>query len=104
MQHKSDNPKPIKQPKPTKKKEPYFQEGNVLAIEMPQGYGIYFVSQVYQTPRKLEYHLACTQHLSDSVLSPAHNLEDMYDKITEEPRHYGGKTQYIYNMITDIIN
>lgn len=156
-QLQSNNPKPIKQPKPTKKKEPYFQEGDVLAIEMPQGYGICFVSQVYQTPRKLEYHLACTQHLSDSfpkiddflnskiacgkngktfalktdcwfnhkdlgeilphlkkigrvkfssyelwVLSPAHNLEDMYDKITEEPRHYGGKTEYIYDMIIDV--
>ncbi|WP_264847375.1 hypothetical protein [Capnocytophaga catalasegens] len=38
------------------------------------------------------------------VLSSAHNLEDMYDKITEEPGHYGGKTQYIYDMIADIIN
>ncbi|MFK8297190.1 hypothetical protein ACI76O_02225 [Capnocytophaga cynodegmi] len=158
-QIQSENPKPIKQPKLTKKKEPYFELGDVLAIELPKGYGICFISEVYQTARKLEYHLACTQFLKDSlptmddflnsklacgknnqvftlktdcwfnhkdlgeilphlkkignvkfspyelwVLSPAHNLEDMYDKITEEPGHYGGKTQYIYDMITDIIN
>lgn len=157
-QIQSDNPKPLKQPKPTNKKTPYFQLGDVLAIELPQGYGICFVSEVIQTPRKLEYHLACTQYLSDSfptmddflnskiacgkdnqafalktdywfnhkdlgeiltyfkkigrvkmlpyelwLLSPAHNLEDMYDKITEEPRYYGGKTQFIYDMITDIL-
>lgn len=157
-QIQSDNPKPLKQPKLTTKKTPYFELGDVLAIELPQGYGICFVSEVIQTPRKLEYHLACTQYLKGSLptiddflnskiacgkdnqafalktdcwfnhkdlgeilphlkkigrvkmspyklwtLSPAHNLEDMYDKITEEPRHYGGKTQYIYDMIIDII-
>lgn len=63
----SENAKPIKIPKPPKKKkEPFFQVGDVLAIEMPEGYGACFVSSVEQSPRKIEYHLACTRLLQDT--------------------------------------
>ena len=34
-----------------------------MSIRMQQGYGVCFVSAVDQTPRKLEYHLACTRVL-----------------------------------------
>ena len=34
-----------------------------MSIWMQQGYGVCFVSAVDQTPRKLEYHLACTRLL-----------------------------------------
>ncbi|WP_253686111.1 MULTISPECIES: hypothetical protein [unclassified Treponema] len=40
IQLQSENKKPIKKPKLKKQKEPFFQVGDVLAIEMPQGYGL----------------------------------------------------------------
>ncbi len=61
LQLKSENPRPLKRPKITKQKTPYFEEGDVLSIRMQQGYGVCFVSAVDQ--RKLEYHLACTRLL-----------------------------------------
>ena len=63
LQLKSENPRPLKRPKISKQKTPYFEEGDVLSIRMQQGYGVCFVSAVDQTPRKLEYHLACTRLL-----------------------------------------
>lgn len=65
LQLQTDNPKPLKRPKIKKVKEPYFQEGDVLVIEMPEGYGLCFVSMVDQSVRKIEYHLACTRYLSE---------------------------------------
>ncbi|MFC4803588.1 hypothetical protein [Filifactor villosus] len=61
----TDNPKPLRRPKIKKQKEPHFQEGDVLVVEMPQGYGLCFVSRVDRSVRKIEYHLACTRYLSD---------------------------------------
>ncbi|WP_297951250.1 hypothetical protein [uncultured Campylobacter sp.] len=61
LQLKSENPRPLKRPKISKQKTPYFEEGDVLSIQMQQGYGVCFVSAVGQ--RKLEYHLACTRVL-----------------------------------------
>lgn len=69
IQLQSENKKPIKKPKLKKQKEPLFQVGDVLAIEMPQGYGACFVSSVDQTPRKIEYHLACTRLLQNTLPS-----------------------------------
>ena len=63
LQLKSENPRPLKRPKISKQKTPYFEEGDVLSIRMQQGYGVCFVSAVDQTPRKIEYHLACTRVL-----------------------------------------
>lgn len=63
IQISSENPKPIKIPKPLAPKTPCFEEGDVLAIEMPEGYGICFVSLVDEGRRKIEYHLACTRAL-----------------------------------------
>ncbi|MDO4766493.1 MAG: hypothetical protein Q4A29_10555 [Eubacteriales bacterium] len=67
LQLQTDNPKPLKKPIIRKPKEPYFQTGDVLAVKMEQGYGICFVSKVDQSPRKVEYHLACTGYLSDKA-------------------------------------
>lgn len=63
LQLRSENPRPLKRPKISKQKTPCFEEGDVLSIQMQQGYGVCFVSAVDQTPRKLEYHLACTRLL-----------------------------------------
>lgn len=61
VQLQTDNPKPLKKSSTKNKKEPYFQVGDVLSIEMEEGYGICFVSMMEQTPRKLEYHFACVR-------------------------------------------
>ena len=63
VQLQSENPKPIKVPKSRVKRKPYFQKGDVLAVKFKNQYGVIFVSEVDQTPRKIEYHLACTRLL-----------------------------------------
>ncbi|UZD38514.1 hypothetical protein OL230_11750 [Capnocytophaga ochracea] len=65
LQLSSDNPKPLRKPTIKKPKEPYFQKGDVLAVAMKEGYGICFISAVDSSPRKVEYHIACTRYLSD---------------------------------------
>ena len=37
--------------------------GDVLAVKFKDKYGAIFVSEVDQSPRKIEYHLACTRLL-----------------------------------------
>lgn len=86
IQLQTENTKPIKKRKPKKQKESYFQIGDVLVIEMPQGYGVCFVSSVDQTSRKIEYHLACTRLLQNTLPSMEDfiNSKIACDKINTE--------------------
>ena len=63
VQLQSENIKPIKVPKRRTKRTPHFNTGDVLAVKFEQEYGVVFVSSVEQSPRKIEYHLACTRLL-----------------------------------------
>ncbi|MDU5295452.1 hypothetical protein [Veillonella sp.] len=63
LQLQSKNPKPLKVRKSKTKREPYFKVGDVLAVKFENEYGTIFVSEVDQSPRKIEYHLACTRLL-----------------------------------------
>ena len=63
VQLQSENPKPLKVRKSKTKREPYFKVGDVLAVKFENEYGAIFVSDVDQSPRKIEYHLACTRLL-----------------------------------------
>lgn len=63
VQLERENPKPIQIPKAKKKQSPYFSVGDVLAIQFGEQYGIAFVSALNESPRKIEYHLACTRTL-----------------------------------------
>ena len=63
VQLQSENPKPIKVRKSKIKREPHFKVGDVLAVKFKDNYGAIFVSDVDQSPRKIEYHLACTRLL-----------------------------------------
>lgn len=65
LQLSSDNPKPLRKPTIKKPKEPHFQKGDVLAVAMKEGYGICFISAVDSSPKKVEYHIACTRYLSE---------------------------------------
>jgi len=55
VQLQSENPKPLKVRKSKTKREPHFKVGDVLAVK--------FENDVDQSPRKIEYHLACTRLL-----------------------------------------
>lgn len=63
VQLQSTNPKPIKVPKARIKRSPYFDKGAVLSVKFEEQYGVVFVSEVDESPRKLEYHIACTRLL-----------------------------------------
>ena len=63
VQLQTENPRPLKVPKAKAKRKPYFEEGDILAVKFQDEYGLVFVSMVEQSPRKLEYHLACTRLL-----------------------------------------
>ena len=63
VQLQTENPRPLKVPKDKAKRKPYFEEGDILAVKFQDEYGLVFVSMVEQSPRKLEYHLACTRLL-----------------------------------------
>lgn len=63
LQLQSENLKPIKVPKVKTKRVPYFNKGDVLAVKFENEYGVIFVSSVEESPRKIEYHLACTRLL-----------------------------------------
>lgn len=63
VQLQSKNLKPIKVPKGKIKRVPYFNKGDVLVIKFDNEYGVCFVSSVDESPRKIEYHLACTRLL-----------------------------------------
>ena len=61
VQLQSENPKPLKVRKSKTKREPHFKVGDVLAVKFKDNYGAIFVSDVDLSPRKIEYHLACTR-------------------------------------------
>ena len=63
VQLQSENPKPIKVRKSKTRRETHFKVGDVLAVKFENEYGTIFVSEVDQSPRKIEYHLACTRFL-----------------------------------------
>ncbi len=63
IQLQSENTKPIKVPKMKKKQTAHFAKGDVLTVKFEDEYGILFVSEVEERPRKIEYHLACTRLL-----------------------------------------
>ena len=63
VQLQTENASPLKVPKAKTKRKPYFEEGDLLAVKFRDEYGLVFVSMVEQSPRKLEYHLACTRLL-----------------------------------------
>ena len=63
IQLQSVNPKPLKVPKAKTKREPYFKVGDVLVVQFENEYGVGFVSDLDQSPRKIEYHLAFTRLL-----------------------------------------
>src|SRR3712207_156452 len=63
IQLQSENTKPIKVPKMKKKQTAHFAKGDVLTVKFEDEYGIFFVSEVEERPRKIEYHLACTRLL-----------------------------------------
>lgn len=65
LQIQSENPRPIKKPKPQKRREPYFELGDVISIKFEDKYGICFVSDLEVRPRKIEYHIACARTLQD---------------------------------------
>lgn len=68
LQLQSENLKPIKPYKPRKTPIiPLFEEGDVLAVKMEQGYGACFVFCIEQTLRKIEYHLIPTRILQDTI-------------------------------------
>ena len=68
VQLQSENPKPLKVRKSKTKREPHFKVGDVLAVKFENDYGAVFVSDVDQSPRKIEYHLACTRLLQEENL------------------------------------
>ena len=55
VQLQSENPKPLKVRKSKTKREPHFKVGDVLAVKFENEYGAIFVSDVDQSPRKIEY-------------------------------------------------
>lgn len=63
VQLQSKNLKPVKVPKARIKRVSYFNKGDVLAVKFENEYGAIFVSSVEESPRKIEYHLACTRLL-----------------------------------------
>ncbi len=65
VQLQSENPKPIKVRKSKTRRETHFKVGDVLAVKFENDYGAVFVSDVDQSPRKIEYHLACTRLLQE---------------------------------------
>ena len=65
-QIQSENLRPIKKPKPRKRREPYFELGDVISIKFEHEYGICFISDLEVRPRKIEYHIACARTLQNS--------------------------------------
>lgn len=94
VQLQSESQKPLKVPKAkTKtKRTPYYNKGDVLAVKFEDQYGVVFISQVDESPRKLEYHLACTRLLQKN--KP--NMEDFLNSQTAY-----GKNNTVYALKTD---
>lgn len=92
LQLQSENPKPLKVPKAKTKRTPYFDEGDVLVVKFEDQYGVVFVSQVDESPRKIEYHLACTRLLQN-------NKPNMEDFMNSQMAY--GKQNTDYALKTD---
>ena len=92
VQLQSDNPKPLKVPKAKTKRTPHFDNGDVLAVKFEEQYGVVFVSLVDESPRKIEYHLACTRLLQKSK-------PNMADFLNSETAY--GKNNTSYALKTD---
>lgn len=69
IQLQRENLKPVKVLKGKIKRVPYFNTGDVLAVNFDDEYGVVFVSAVDESPRKTEYHLACTRLLQKEMPS-----------------------------------
>lgn len=82
VQLQNKNPKPIKVPKAKTKSTPYFSKGDVLVVRFEDQYGVVFVSAIDDSPRKIEYHLACTRILQKKkpILNDFLNSQIAYDK------------------------
>lgn len=63
VQLQSENLRPIKVPKPKAKRSPHVRVGEVYALKFEDSYGVVLVSQIDESPRKIEYHLACSRLL-----------------------------------------
>ena len=85
-QIKSENLRPVKRPKPSKKREPYFELGDVISIKFENEYGICFISDIDVGPRKIEYHIACTRTLQNTepTMDDFVNSEIAYKKMNSE--------------------
>ena len=87
VQLQSDNPKPLKVPKAKTKRTPHFYKGDVLAVKFEDQYGVVFVSLVDESPRKIEYHIACTRLLQK-------NKPNMEDFLNSEIAYAKDNTSY----------
>ena len=158
LQLQEDNPRPLVKPAPKKPKTPYFEVGDVLVVTIDKRYGICFVSAVEVSPRKIEYHLACTRYISEQfpmmtdflqselacgknnqdfalktdcwfnhknlgvilpslqkigsvqlkpyslwTLSPANSIDDIYEKIIEDKKYFGGKLKKVEELVEKVI-
>lgn len=85
-QIQSENPRPIKKPKPQKRREPYFELGDVISVKFENEYGICFISNLEVRPRKIEYHIACARTLqkSEPTMDDFINSSIAYKKMNTE--------------------
>lgn len=65
-QIQSENPRPIKKPNLHRRREPYFELGDVISVKFGNEYGICFISDLEVRPRKIEYHIACARTLQNT--------------------------------------
>lgn len=87
-QLKRENLKPIRIPEIKRKLTPYFSVGDVLAVKFDNEYGIVFVSLVDESPRKIEYHLACTRLLQKEKTSIEDFLNSQIACIKEKDSYW----------------
>lgn len=99
LQLQNDNPRPIKLPKSRVKREPYFTQGDVISVEFEDEYGLLFVSEINQTPRKIEYHLACTRLLQKDKPSMDDflNSEIACSHLTKDGKEFAVDTDCWFN-------
>lgn len=99
LQLQNDNPRPIKLPKSRVKREPYFTQGDVISVEFEDEYGLLFVSEINQTPRKIEYHLACTRLLQNDKPSMDDflNSEIACSHLTKDGKEFAVDTDCWFN-------
>ena len=99
LQLQNDNPRPIKLSKSRVKREPYFKQGDVISVEFEDEYGLLFVSEIIQTPRKIEYHLACTRLLQKDKPSMDDflNSEIACSHLTKDGKEFAVDTDCWFN-------